>query len=228
MILYKFASRSRPAKLLNCLQNIKSLAKEKYMVLVTLDYDDDLCNDIAFRHRLTEHKNVFFVFGYSKNKIDAINRDIELFPREWDVLINMSDDMFFYKEGFDTEIREAFGGDYDQFIHWDDGNQRDSVCTMSIMGKDYFDRFGYIYHPDYESLWCDCEATEVAKELGKYKYMGDGNILFKHLHPSFGLGQYDEQYRRTEAHALRSKDEQVYLQRKAKRHPKKSQHGPQG
>jgi hypothetical protein len=53
---------------------------------------------------------------------------------------------------------------------------------MCILGKRYYDRFGYIYHPSYKSLWCDNEFTEVAAGLGKHTYFGA--CLFRHEHAS--------------------------------------------
>ena len=58
------------------------------------------------------------------------------------------------------------------------------------------------------------EATDVAKQLGKYKYMGDDKILFRHLHPSFGLAPTDEQYKRTVSPVFWAHDERVYNERK--------------
>jgi hypothetical protein len=81
---------------------------------------------------------------------------------------------------------------------------------MSIMGRKYYERFGYIYHPSYQSLWCDNEAMEVAQMLGKYWYMGIQ--LFDHLHPAYNLAPWDEQYTRQQG--LWGVDEANYIERK--------------
>jgi len=86
------------------------------------------------------------------------------------------------QKGFDNIIREEFYKNLDQFVHFPDGFTADRLATMSIMGREYYNRFKYIYHPDYISLWCDNEAMEVAKMLGCYTYV-DKNI-FQHLHPT--------------------------------------------
>jgi hypothetical protein len=157
---------------------------------------------------------VFIVRGTSKNKIDAINRDMDIFEG-WKILINTSDDMHFEIKGFDEIIRQDFKGNYDQVLHYSDGYQRGNLMTMSIMGSDYYNRFNYIYHPDYVSLWCDMEATEVAKMLGKYEYKGDQKLLFTHRHPAWGLSEFDSQYQKTEAPEVNQKDYETYLKRKA-------------
>ena len=133
----------------------------------------------------------------------------------WKILINTSDDMHFEIKGFDEIIRQDFKGNYDKVLHYSDGNQHGNLMTMSIMGSDYYNRFNYIYHPDYKSLWCDVEATEVAHLLGKYEYMGDSKILFRHLHPAWGLAEYDEQYRKTESEEFNKSDYSLFKYRRS-------------
>jgi len=126
--------------------------------------------------------------------------------QDWDILINFSDDMLFIKKGFDQIIIDAMKEhfpDTDGVLHFHDGHKYGAqLMTMSIMGKKYYDRFHYIYHPDYISLWSDNEAMDVAKLLGKYKYMGDQNIIFNHNHPmhqGMGASNYDAQLKHTES-----------------------------
>lgn len=225
-ILFKFATRSRPQKFFSCLENIiNTVESDNYQILVSADEDDETMawDKIKDRYDLIlnsvdgDVNRVITHHGKSKNKIEAINRDFE-YIRTWDILINTSDDMNFVRKGFDNIIRkdmtEQFP-DLDGFLHYNDGNQRDRVATMSIMGRKYYERFNYIYHPSYESLFCDEEATEVAKRLGRHRYMGD-IPLFKHLHPAWGLGEYDEQYQRTESRKVWIADENNFIERKAR------------
>ena len=219
-ILFKLATRSRPQKFFECVRNIMdNVESDNYILLVSYDIDDtsmawDVIKDRVYA---IDNPNLKAMGGTSKNKIDAINRDMHTFWK-WDILINTSDDMMFTQKGFDNVIRQDMQQhfpDLDGFLHYNDGNQRDRVCTMSIMGRKYYDRFGYIYHPSYESLFCDEEATQVAKILGKHRYMGD-IPLFRHLHPAWGLGEYDEQYQRTESRKVWIADESNYNERKTR------------
>jgi len=179
-ILFKLATRSRPQKAKASIDNIIANCNSKnYTILVSIDTDDETMHDFKY-----DNNNVFIIKGTSKNKIDAINRDIHLFEG-WKILINTSDDMVFNIRGFDDIIRQDFLGFYDQVLHYSDGYQKDNLMTMSIMGVDYYNRFEYIYHPDYKSLWCDMESTEVAHLMNKYKYMGDQKQLFTHMHPAW-------------------------------------------
>lgn len=219
-VLYKFASRSRPDKFGACLHNIISLARhDDFSILCTLDNDDPQAT--KYRHIMwTSYEQpgrVRAIFGESKNKVDAINRDMDK-AGEWDILIVMSDDMTFLKEGFDVEIindMQKYFPDGDGVLHYHDGNSYGQrLMTMSIMGRKYYSRFGYIYHPDYVSLWCDNEAMEVAMMINKYKWMGDNKRLFVHRHPVWSGEPYDEQYKHTESFYY--SDKATYEKRKAK------------
>lgn len=212
--LFNFASRSRPDKLFAALDNIyQKASNEEFNVIVTLDIDDNTCNTKTIRDRLMAYPNLKPYWGFSNSKIDAINKNVCFAPEDTGCIINMSDDMFWLADNFLTEIRkdvEEHFSDTDFFLHYPDGKTK--LCTMSIMGYEYYKRFGYIYHPDYKSLYCDQEAQEVAQILGKYKFIN--KPLFEHRHPVWGKAQWDDQYRYTEG--FYAQDNQVFLARKAK------------
>ena len=212
-ILFKYTTRSRRSNFLRGYDSIlnKIANREDYHILISVDQDDQSMSPLPVLDG-----NYTFVVGNSKNKIDAINRDLNEFDYDWDILINMSDDMIFTKKGFDDIIRAEFYNDFNQYLHFNDGNQKCNVCTMHIVGRNYYDRFKYIYHPDYISLWCDVENDIVAKQLGCYKYMGDNLKLFKHLHPAWGLAPQDALSIKTEDRALWVADEITFNKRKIK------------
>jgi len=212
-ILLKYTSRSRRSNFLRGYDSIldKIANREDYHVLISVDKDDQSMYPLPVLDG-----NHTFVVGNSKNKIDAINRDINQFDYDFDILINMSDDMIFTKKGFDDIIRAEFYKDLNQYIHFNDGNQKDNVCTMHIVGREYYNRFKYIYHPEYISLWCDVENDIVAKQLGCYKYMGDNLKLFRHLHPAWGLAPQDALSIKTEDRVLWIADELTFNKRKRK------------
>ena len=212
-ILFKYTTRSRRSNFLRGYDSIlnKIANREDYHILISVDKDDQSMFPLPVLDG-----NYTFVVGNSKNKIDAINRDLNEFDYDFDILINMSDDMIFTKKGFDDIIRAEFYNDFNQYLHFNDGNQKCNVCTMHIVGRNYYDRFKYIYHPDYISLWCDVENDIVAKQLGCYKYMGDNIKLFRHLHPAWGLAPQDALSIKTEDRALWIADEITFNKRKIK------------
>jgi hypothetical protein len=214
-ILFKYTSRSRPDLFYRGLCSIfDNCDSSNFIILCSLDLDDPTLSQYQEFAAKFPTKHIKIEYGNSKNKIDAINRDLNQHTGRWDILVNMSDDMIFTEYGFDQIIRRAFNTDLDQFIHFNDGIQFANLCSMTIEGRPYYERFRYVYHPSYTSLWCDLEAQEVAKKLGKYKYLGNHVNILKHLHPTAGLAQFDEQYRRTEDRQISSADRSNYDSRK--------------
>ena len=208
-ILFKFASRSRNHKFFQGIDNIiNNLAdRDNFMILASLDVDDEIMNNPATIKKITEYvqkypNQIVVKFGTSKNKIDAINRDVNEIKEkfDFDILVNFSDDMEFIQHSFDNVIRNKFFvhfSDLDGNVHFNDGFTNDTLSTMSIIGRKYYDRFNYIYHPSYVSLWCDNEYTQVAKKNNKLLYFEDR--IFRHNHPSNVGGFIDEQYIKTES-----------------------------
>lgn len=184
--------------------------------LVSLDQDDPTIEEYI---GLIKHiPNVHYVVGVSRNKIDAVNRDMEL-ERDWDILLLASDDMIPEKNGWDKTITEAMEQsfpDMDGVLHFDDGFQHERLCTLCVIGKKYYDRFGYIYCPEYSNLWCDFEFTEVAYMLGKYRYLGDGNVVIRHEHPLLGFGAEDALYKKNNSYRNWKADGKIFVKRRHK------------
>ena len=102
---------------------------------------------------------------------------------EFDIVLLASDDMIPQKRGYDNIIRKDMVNtfeDGDGVLWYFDGYNR-KTDTLSIMGKKYYDRFGYMYHPDYITFWADNEFQEVATRLKRIKFFD--NVIIKHEHP---------------------------------------------
>lgn len=187
-ILFKYPSRGREARFFDSLNTIYSniADQENFHVCATLDTDDEVMNRLEVKERLAQYKNLSVAWGLSDSKVHAINRD---FPRyDFDIVVCWSDDMMATFYGFDDVIRghmqEAFP-DMDGLLHFPDQDAGEALNTLFISTKKYYDRFGYIYHPSYKSLWCDNETMLVAKILERYRYYNFRG-LFQHLNPAYG------------------------------------------
>jgi hypothetical protein len=219
VILFKYASRSRKDNFFRGLDSIVNnlYDKENYHIQSTFDSNDFSMNNDEVIGRLKTYEHFTYYFGNSKNKIDAINRDIDKFPN-YDILINFSDDQIVHSLFFDRIIREAFNQifpDTDGFIHFHDGNQN-RLATMSVIGRKHFERTGVIYPNEYVSVYCDNHVQDYAQAVGKYYYMGDNIRIMKHLHPiHFDDVLFDDQYRRTEDRQVYMKDHSTYLHYKS-------------
>lgn len=214
-LLVKFPTRSRPEKFFEVLDLYVKLLEEpeKALFLVSCDEDDLTMNSPEIISRLSQYKNLTYNFGPNKNKIEAINADME--HVEFDIILLASDDMIPQQEGYDTIIRQYFKKFYpdtDGVLWFNDGYQGNKLNTLCILGKKYYQRFGYIYNPSYISLWCDTEFTEVSKVLEKVKYIP--HIIIKHEHPVWLGKEWDELQKKNDSYNIR--DMEVFRQRKEK------------
>lgn len=214
-ILYNFATRSRPEKFFAALDNIKKMSNtDNYIVLAKLDN-----NDPSNYERIKDYPYCIIISGFSRNKVHAINRGI--IKDGWDILINMSDDIRWTVKGFDDIIRRDT--EEDIFLHYPEPfadeqcakQNKPPISVVSIMEKKYYERFNYVYHPSYISLWGDNEATEVARNLGRHKFVNEQ--IFSHDHPQTGRCKMDAQYRFTES--FYGRDKITFTRRKARGFP---------
>jgi hypothetical protein len=91
-----------------------------------------------------------------------------------DVLLLASDDMVPVQMGYDDIIFGAFSQvfpDFDGAIKFWDGlrPKEDPLMTLTVMGFPLYKQFGYIYNPEYKSLYCDNEQTQVCAALNKLR-----------------------------------------------------------
>lgn len=170
-ILFKFASRGRPESFKKSLtEHLSHLSgNHDYKFIFTFDNDDEsMKNDeiIIFLNNLKINHEVFY--GDNKNKIEAYNANLE--NQFFDILVLLQDDMFPCLQNYDELICEIFENSpngLDTCIHFNTARWADLLDVWCVMGKKYYDRFNYIYHPDYKSIFCDNEYTEVGKLLNK-------------------------------------------------------------
>lgn len=213
-ILFNFASRSRKDKFFETLDNItRNCASQDYFIVAKIDEDDAAMNNGEYWLRIANYPMVITKLGTSTSKIHAINRDLNdgNLPH-WDILINMSDDMKWGTFGFDDIIRQHMPANLDGFLHVPDDYAKDRVCTTSIIGYRYYQRDMYVYNPAYYSMWCDDEATEVAKERGCYIQV-PGIQLEHHHYTNMGKAGKDALYRRNDTYLA---DKRIYEERKAR------------
>lgn len=185
-ILYKYPTRQRPLKFLRCISSYYELMKgDNYEFVVTIDDDDKMMHSPEIVSHMSKMKGLTVKSGLNKSKIEAINADIP--DTDWDIVVLVSDDMFPEVEGFDDIIREDMARlypDTDGVLWYFDGWRRD-LNTLCILGRKYYERFGYIYHPGYKSFWCDNEFTEVANTLGRQTFID--RVIIRHYHPDIVL-----------------------------------------
>ena len=213
-LLIKFPTRSRPEKFFNILDEYYKLLKNpNYEFVVSCDIDDLSMNNDAVKNKLDSYINLKYYFDDNKSKIQAVNNNLS--DKIFDIVLLASDDMLPIVEGYDEIIRQKMEENFpdtDGVLWFNDGFQGQNLNTLSILGKKYYDRFDYLYHPEYRSLYPDTEFTIVSQQLKKAKYFDE--IIIKHIQYSIVKETPDELYLRNDS--LESVDRAVFLDRKSR------------
>jgi hypothetical protein len=215
-ILVKFPTRGRRSKFLDTFTKYYDLCLDKnnIMFLITVDDDDQETSDKMFDKILNSYGNVIIDRGSSKNKIHAVNRGVNSINYDWDVLVLASDDMIPQVIGYDQIIRDNMNKFYpkkDGVLWFNDGFQGEKLNTLCILGKKYYEKFNYIYYPEYKSCWSDNEFMQVANILKKQTYID--LVIIKHEHPDWGFGQMDFVHHNN--YKDHNFDHKLYLERKS-------------
>lgn len=178
-LLVRMPTRGRPIQAIDVLAKYRAMAGIPVTIEVVLDEDDATMLAPEVLQRLYGLGCVITVGGH-KSKVDAVNGGR---VREWDVLLLASDDMVPAVDGYAKRALDAIEKHFphlDGAVYFDDGYQGEKCCTLPIMGRRLYDQFGYVYHPDYKSLFCDQEQTEVLSMMGRLKYVDEKIIEHKH------------------------------------------------
>jgi hypothetical protein len=220
--LLKYATRNRPELFCKTLgiwiDKLSGLHTTH--IIVSVDSDDYAMQTPLVRMAMSnidpeKRVKVSFYTGPHTNKVTAINRDME-HAGDFDVLVVVSDDMVPLVDRYDEIVfndmekhhPNGFGA-----LHYDDGSTNHQLCTLSIMDKQMYDHFGYIYHPDYKMLWCDNEFMDVARGMNKLPFID--RVIIEHQYKRHGN---DAVYDKSESKY--QEDRRTYLFRKENGWPK--------
>jgi hypothetical protein len=146
--------------------------------IVSIDTDDCKLNK-RYYDDIALMKNVSLCINDNRSVVDAINNAANI--AVGDVFIVISDD-FGCNKAWDVDLFHALNGKSDYCVKTQDGLQP-TLMTLPIMDRVYYERFGYIYHPDYRHMHSDQEMTAVAHMLGKAITLP---LLFPHNHYTTG------------------------------------------
>lgn len=91
----------------------------------------------------------------------------------------------------------------------------DILMEHSILTKAYYDRYGYIFHPDYKGMYADWEFTDVAHEDGVV--IPAPNLKFTHDHPDRESEAWDDIYERQNSAERLNSGMKLYAERKMAR-----------
>ncbi len=212
-ILLKYPSRGRPEIFKSMVNHyINNLSgKHNVRFIFTFDKDDDTMNNDEIKNYLNDLDfDLTYYYGNHFNKVEAINDNLT--DQDFDILVLCADDIY-VAENFDDKIVKEFVNSshgLDAILQVYTYRWEFALDVFCIIGKDYYDRFNYIYHPSYISEFCDNEYTSVAKSLDKT--IETMNMILTHKWESI---KGDETRQRNMDRTLLNKDTNNFEKRKA-------------
>lgn len=151
-----------------------------------LDIDDEGAHYLAVHNHVWTNGQGGPVAGWNA----AANKS------QGQILVQLSDD-WEPPMHWDKLILEAIGDtSKSAVLAVNDGTRRDDLLCMAIMTRARFKDQGFMFHPEFFSMYSDDWFTECATRDGVLIDARD-RITFEHLHPAFGKGEMDETYARS-------------------------------
>ena len=200
-ILLKCPTRSRPQKVIATLSAYVKLATQKNKIGIAVSCDDD---DTSMTRNLVKEElqrtlsslawhRIFY--SPNKSKIQACNANMAEIDYSWDIVVLVSDDMIPQVSGWDDVIRSHMMSrfpDTNGILWFSDGYQAEKLNTLSIYGRKMYEELGYIYQPEYKSLFCDTELTDRCRTDLKDRCLYVPYSIIRHEHPGTGFTQNND------------------------------------
>lgn len=173
-------SRSRPDKSVATIDTWleRTSSSAEIQLIVSVDEDDPTLE--LYKQAYNEEHTL--IINKNRSCVDAINNAAKV--ATGDILIVVSDDTD-CKVDWDVNLLVELQGKSDFLLKTDDGIQ-DYIVTMTVMDRTYYQRDGYIYHPDIFHQFADTYLTCLADIRGRLIF---SKLSFPHLHPGHSGGK---------------------------------------
>lgn len=218
-LLVKFPTRSRQKKFFETLSEYMRLASGRHHIewVISMDSDDLSMNNEevkeTFDKMIAFGTDLKYFYGNSTTKIQAINADMDKANPYWEVLFLAQDDMIPIVQDWDEKMVNLVKKnwpDLDGAVWPPDGyGNSETVSTVILIGRNWYERFNYIYHPEYISVYCDNEFTDVALSFNKIVKVEDKIVEHKWI----GVNGRDELCDRNESAVSYNVDRELFVRR---------------
>lgn len=175
-------TRLRPEKSLATIERWVSQAGCEIDVVVSLDTDDPLFPLYQKLYTTTDHR---IIINNNRSAVDAVNNAAK--EAKGDVFIVVSDD-FDCPNNWGPQLLKIIHGKTDYVIKVNDGIQR-WIITLPILDRVYYERYNYVYHPDFKHMFVDTYFTHQAEAQGRI--IKAEHLDFIHNHYSVRRGKKD-------------------------------------
>lgn len=199
------AKNPKNIQYLICLSRLDPLRKQ---------YDEWIKELSTFNQgRTPENYGFGACYHEAANMVIQMNHAAKLSDGE--LIIAVSDD-FDCPEGWDEQLIKGIAGRKDFVLRIDDGVRNPGVQTkkiipLPIMDRAYYERFKFIYHPQYNHFYGDEELFRVGVILGRKIELP---IIFQHVHPVTGKVKKD--HVNVKNNAFHETDHLTFLRRELK------------
>jgi glycosyltransferase involved in cell wall biosynthesis len=198
-------SRNRPKMAFDTIKEWIGRAKNPENIQYVLSLDDTESMQDQYRSYLSGiEKEIHTCYNNNRSAIDAINNAVQ--HCTGDLFIVVSDD-FECPQHWDEQLVQLLDDKEDYVVKTQDGTQP-WIITLPIMDRTYYNRFGYIYYPEYRHMFCDTEMSHVGALLGRTI---TSNIVFPHRHYTTGAMKRDAVNVRNDSTWVQG--EELYLER---------------
>ena len=173
--------------------------------IISIDASD---RQIPEYRRVAERHGARLIINRNRNSVQACNQ--AALVATGDLLVMVSDD-FGCPSSWDDALVRTLGERRDVAVFVDD-SCGGRTMTLPIVDRAYYERTGYLLHPDYVHLFCDNDLEEVSRRLGKT--IDAKHLVFPHRHYTVGAAPYDPTYH----HSGKSwgRDELLFAQRRVR------------
>lgn len=162
---------------------------DKLEYIVSIDDDDKYQKE--YLEFCTEN-NLLLTVNNNRSMVDATNIGAKLCTG--DIIILVSDD-FDLPLNWNIKLKNKITEINSMYaILVNDGISNGDILSIPILSKQLYDKLGYIYHPEFFSLFADNALLDVCKKLNCLIEARD--ILFQHNHYINGKAIFDETYQK--------------------------------
>jgi hypothetical protein len=172
-------SRSRKELALKTIQNWYQACDDKtnFEYILSTDADDFSYNDDCFDRLYDNFKRIKSV---NRSVVGAVNNAAKVCCGS--IIVVISDDFDTPPQHWDALLLHWLKDKSDFCVKTHDGLQP-TLITLPIVDRIYYERYGYIYNPEFLHMFVDQDMTAVALMTGKYLQIP---ITFEHNHYSTG------------------------------------------
>jgi hypothetical protein len=156
--------------------------KSKINYILSIDNNDP---------QLQEYVSLFssqscVLISHNTTAVEAINSGAKMAVKDGntDILMVISDDNDSMPAHWDKIIFDATDGKTFWVLKTFDNTQK-WIITFPIMDLAFYNKFGYIYNPDYKHMFCDTELASICDMLECVITRND--IIFPHNHYTNGF-----------------------------------------